>query len=290
MNIKRVPRKAILLILLGLVVFIPLIFLLSLYLNVQKLTHSYPVYDLKSDQYKLVKEKPKTWIAEKDISEYAKWAIIVSEDWAFFDHNGLDFNQLTKVLEESVEEKKLVRGASTITQQVVKNSLLTPRKTLTRKFKEMIMALMLEKVLSKKQILEIYLNLIELGKDLYGIKPAAEFYFQKKPIQLNAKEGAFLAMLLPSPVRYAQSFRAQKLTDFARTQIGEILVKMRQAGIISEEQRQEQARKVLSFEALNYFGEDILDIEKEILDLEIDSELMDVEKYKDFVDTHKQQL
>lgn len=245
--------------------------------EVQKLKKFYPYFNIKTQKYELVEKRPKSWVSIDKISKYAKWAIIVSEDWAFYDHNGLDFNQLERVIEESVQEQKLTRGASTITQQVIKNALLSSEKTIIRKAKEMVMAYMLEKIMEKDQILENYLNLIELGSDLYGIKLAADYYFQKKPAQLNAKEGAFLAMLLPSPKRYSQSFRNQKLTKFASQQIQEILVKLRQAGIITEEERQRELRQVLSFEVINYFGEDLLDIEKEAMDLEIESELIDPE-------------
>lgn len=257
-------RKAILLILLTLCLAIPPIFLVGLYSEVLKLKDHYPVFSSEKNEYVLVKKKPNHWVSINEISHLAKWAIIVSEDWAFFDHKGLDLNQLEKVLEESLEERSFVRGASTITQQVIKNSLLTSEKTLSRKIKEMIMALMLENILTKNEILEHYMNLIELGEGLFGIKKASQFYFQKKPSKLNAKEGAFLAMLLPSPIRYSQSYRNQKLTPFAKAQVEEILVKLRQANIITEEQRQVERRRVLSFEALNYFGEDLLSIEKEL--------------------------
>ncbi|MAZ49958.1 MAG: hypothetical protein CME65_15455 [Halobacteriovoraceae bacterium] len=257
-------RIAILLILLVSCLLIFLIYLVSLYSDVSLLKNHYPVYSLENQRYELQKTKPEHWVAHSEVSHNAKWAIIVSEDWAFFDHYGIDVNQLEKVIEESLEEQSFVRGASTITQQVVKNALLTPEKTLVRKFNEILMALMLEKILSKDEILEHYLNLIELGEDLYGIKAASQFYFQKKPSKLNAKEGAFLAMLLPSPVRYSQSYRNQKLTEFAKSQIEEILIKLRQARVLTEEQRQVERRRVLSFEVMNYFGEDLLSIEKEL--------------------------
>lgn len=240
-----------------------LIVLLGMWQDVQKLKDHYPVFDKKKADYVLVNKKPKHWISVNKISKVARWAIIVSEDWAFYEHEGLDTRQLFKVIEESYEAGEFVRGASTITQQVIKNALLGPQKTLTRKVKEMIMATMLEKTLTKDQILEHYLNLIELGEDIYGVRAGARLYFQKHPAKLNAKEGAFLAMLLPSPIRYSQSYRNQKLTPFAHEQINDILVKLRQANIINEAQREAASREVLSFESINYFGEDFLDVTKE---------------------------
>ena len=265
-------KKSKYLILFSFFILICLMFLLQLWVEVGKLAYAYPHFDVQKDEYSLQENPPAHWVKLGQVSDLAQWAIIVSEDWAFYEHQGIDFNQLFTVIEESWQQKKFVRGASTITQQVVKNALLNSERTLIRKIKEMIMAVMLERRLSKEQILEHYLNLVELGQGVYGISLAAKTYFQKSPAELNAKEGAFLAMLLPSPIRYAQSFRAQKLTEFAKNQMREILIKMRQAGILTERQRQIQQRKVLSFEVLNYFGEDILDVEKEFLDRQIESE------------------
>ena len=205
--------------------------------DVEKLLGHYPVYDQKSHSYQLVIQRPSDWISIKDVSKLARWAIIVSEDWAFYQHQGLDFNQIKIVIEESIKQKKLVRGASTITQQVVKNSILTPEKTLWRKFREVILAYKLEKLTTKDKVLEIYLNLIELGSGIYGIKKAAKYYFNKHPRNLTAREGAFLAMLLPNPKNYAESFRKKRLTPFAKSQIEDILIKLRQAKIYQEADR-----------------------------------------------------
>ncbi len=223
----------------------------------------YVVFDSKNNQYKIVNEQPKNWVKLQDISRYGKWAIVISEDWAFFDHNGLDFNQIESVIEESLEEGKLVRGASTITQQVVKNAFLSNKKSLIRKIKEAYLALAIEHHLSKSQILEQYLNLVELGENIYGIKSASQYYFKKHPSELTAKEASFLAMLLPSPRRYAESFRRRRLTDFATDQISDILVKLRQAEIMSEEQRIMAEVEILPFEVMNHFDEQSFDINAE---------------------------
>lgn len=214
----------------------------------QVLKDHYPVYDLNKNSYILVNKKPKDWVDIKSVSSIAKKAIIISEDWAYYQHDGIDRNQIEIAIKESLTEGRLTRGASTITQQVVKNALLSSEKTLTRKLKEVILAQALEKVLTKDKILEHYLNLIELGKDLYGIKNASVFYFQKAPSELSAKEGAFLAMLLPSPVKYSQSFRDGALTEFATMQVNEILLKLKQAKFITEDQRILFSKMPLSFE------------------------------------------
>lgn len=212
------------------------------------LKNHYPVWDFSKEDYILVVKKPKNWLKVSQISTEALWAIVLSEDWAFYDHPGIDVNQLEIALEQSVRAKRLIRGASTITQQVVKNSFLSLERSVLRKLKEMILALCLEQVLSKNKILEHYVNLIELGPNLYGIQNASYFYFQKSAKELNAKEGAFLAMLLPSPIRYSQSFRDRKLSEYASTQVSKILIKLKLAKKISEERKDYLDQFKLSFE------------------------------------------
>lgn len=216
--------------------------------DVEKLISNYPVYDLKNKKYIIQNEKPASWVNIEDVSKYAKWALIVSEDWAFYEHNGIDLRQLRIAIGESIKEGKLVRGASTMTQQIVKNTLLTNERSLWRKFREMIMSYKLERVVSKEKILEIYVNIVELGKDIYGVKNASFHYFNKRPSQLTAREGAFLAMLLPSPVKYGTSFKKKELTPFAKEVIDSILVKMRQAKVYDEQQRVLESQKYYYWE------------------------------------------
>ena len=212
------------------------VFFLYLSVDVDQLRTHKPLYDVKSKAYRLTKNSD-SWIDSSKVSHIAKWAIVVSEDWAFFEHQGVDYNQLKIVLEEFLETGVLSRGASTISQQVVKNIFLDNERSILRKFKELIITYKLEKKLSKKEILEVYLNLIELGKNIYGIKDASYYYFEKHPSKLTAKEGAFLAMLLPSPRKYSSSFREGKLSEFAKETIHSILIKLRQAKKITEQQR-----------------------------------------------------
>lgn len=192
--------------------------------------------------------KPKGYVGINEVSKSALWAIILSEDWAFFDHSGIDFHQLEIVLKEGLEGGNFSRGASTISQQVVKNIFLSSERSYTRKILEILLTLRLESKLSKKRILELYINLVELGQNLYGVGNASFYYFKKHPKDLNPKEGAFLAMLLPSPVKYSSSFKNRKLTEFGKNQTDSILKKMKQAGIISEEDREYYSDSPLSFE------------------------------------------
>lgn len=182
---------------------------------------------------------PRDWTKMKDISRFARWSIILSEDWSFFHHEGIDLEQIKVALGQMVEEKKF-RGASTITQQMVKNLYLSQERTIWRKIHEMILAQKVEKVLSKNKILEIYFNVIEFGPGIYGIRSACKHYFNKSPSQITPREGAFLAMLLPSPKKYYQSFKQKELTPYASERIKAILTKMKMAKIISPEDLERQ--------------------------------------------------
>lgn len=201
-----------------------------------------------SEQVQLLKDPPIGWTRLSEISTAAIGAVVVSEDWAFYQHRGYDAAQIKEALVDDLEGGKL-RGASTITQQVVKNVFLTKDKTLWRKLKELLLATRLEKALTKTRILEVYLNIAEWGEGVYGIRAAAQRYFGKSPSQLTPKEGAFLAMLLPSPKRYSQSFKSRQLTDYARKSVSSILEKMTQARYITEEQKLVESYEPLSFES-----------------------------------------
>jgi len=211
-------------------------------------TH-YPVIFTKGFQRPkvfFVKNRPLQWVSLTDVSEKTLGAILVSEDWAFYHHNGLDPNQIKKALEINWKKGRFVRGASTITQQVVRNIFLTKDKNLWRKFKEIILALRLEKELPKNKILEIYINIAEWGNGLYGIGPASQYYFAKHPSELSAKEGAFLAVLLPSPKKYSSTFKKQGLTEFAFNRIDDILQKMAQAQYLTPEEYEAEKTEPLT--------------------------------------------
>lgn len=248
MKLKNLIKSILFILGLPLILFIGITAWIYFSYDVEKLSHSYPIFDLEKKDYVFHAKKPQSWATLKEISEEAKWAVVISEDWAFYEHQGIDFRQLGIALEESVKEKELVRGASTISQQVVKNVFLSQDRTLWRKFKELILTIKLEKEIGKDKILETYLNIVELGKDLYGIKKASAYYFNSLPNYLSAREGAFLAMLLPSPVKYSISFRNKELSEFAHHQINSILLKLKQAKIISEEKRQEAMEEKFSWE------------------------------------------
>ncbi len=128
-------------------------------------------------------------------------AVVVSEDASFYKHHGFDERELREALLQNVREGE-GRGASTITQQVVKNLFLSGERTLTRKVREAVLTFSLEQVLDKGRIMEIYLNLAEFGPGIYGVRDAAHHYFGTSSGRLNTMECVFIATLLPSPVRY----------------------------------------------------------------------------------------
>jgi monofunctional biosynthetic peptidoglycan transglycosylase len=204
----------------------------------------------KSSSIRIVPNKPKGWASTKEVSRWVIGAVIVSEDWAFYQHQGFDRNQLQLAIQESIEKGRLGRGASTITQQVIKNIYFNNDRSVIRKALELVLATQIEAAVGKNRILEFYLNIAEMGPGIYGIRAAANYYFSKAPSSLDAQEGAFLAMLLPSPLRYGQSFRQKKLSKFARGTIDSILNKMVMAGYLTADAREGIRGTSLAFEQM----------------------------------------
>jgi monofunctional glycosyltransferase len=139
------------------------------------------------------------WTPSASIPPEMKWAVILAEDASFYKHEGIDVKAIKNAIKYDLEKKSLARGASTITQQVAKNLFLSREKTLTRKVKELYLAKRMEQELSKGRIIELYLNVIELGPMVYGIGHGARYYFGKDASQLTPRECAFLAAMLPGP-------------------------------------------------------------------------------------------
>lgn len=198
--------------------------------------------------YHITKTRPERWISLQNISAHVQDSVVISEDWAFYEHHGVDVQQLKSALEEYLSDGKKLRGASTLSQQLVKNLFLSPERSLKRKAQELVITLVVEKSLSKQKILEIYLNVVEFGDGIHGVEAGARKYFKKSAKDLNAKEAAFLAMLLPSPKRYAVSFEERALTDYAKKTISDILEKRQKVGQLSEDEVNAELRRLLNFE------------------------------------------
>lgn len=243
---NKTRRKALFRRLIGFRVFVGLIALVllsPLYMyfshDVSRLNLEWPHVVKESDgdvEYELRSKAPAYWVKLNQISNYARWAVVLSEDWGFYKHQGVDYDELKKAIDESLRERRMVRGASTISQQVVKNVFLSANRTIWRKAHEMVLAQKMERAVDKKRILETYFNIVELGPGIYGIRQASYHYFRKHPSALNPREAAFIAMLLPSPKRYYVSFKQRSLTRFARSRIRSILTKLRWARIISHDE------------------------------------------------------
>jgi len=139
------------------------------------------------------------WVSYAHISPELKRAVLVAEDDAFFQHEGVDFEQLQESIEIDWKRGRLTRGASTITQQLAKNLYLSPSKDPLRKLRELIIARRLEVNLKKARILEIYLNVIEWGDGVYGAEAAAQTYFHSPAALLTQKEAALLAGSIINP-------------------------------------------------------------------------------------------
>ncbi len=128
-----------------------------------------------------------------------KWAVIVAEDANFYEHGGVDVTALKEALKYDLKHKRLQYGASTITQQLAKNLFLSRDKSVLRKLRELVLATRMERELTKGRILELYLNVVELGPLVYGFGHAAEHHFGKPVEYLDPAEAAFLVATLPGP-------------------------------------------------------------------------------------------
>jgi monofunctional glycosyltransferase len=147
-------------------------------------------------------EKPRRvqrWVPYSRISPQLVRAVLVTEDSAFWKHDGLDYQQIKESMEVNLERGEFARGASTITQQLAKNLYLSPSKNPLRKLRELLIARRLENELTKSRILELYLNVIEWGNGIYGAEAAARTYFGKSASQLEAGESALLAAAIANP-------------------------------------------------------------------------------------------
>lgn len=147
----------------------------------------------------LLGPKNRDWTPSASIPAEMKWAVILAEDANFYKHEGVDVKALKSAIKHDLEKKSLARGASTITQQTAKNIYLSREKTITRKVKELYLALRMEQELTKGRIIELYLNVVELGPMVYGVGHASRYYFGKPATAMTPRECAFLAAMLPGP-------------------------------------------------------------------------------------------
>jgi monofunctional biosynthetic peptidoglycan transglycosylase len=142
------------------------------------------------------------YVDMKDISGYARLAFIAAEDQTFPDHSGFDWKSINKAIDHNKRSPDKVRGASTISQQVAKNVFLWQGRSWFRKALETYFTFTIELVWGKKRILEVYMNVAETGKGIFGIEAASQYYFKKPASRLSRRESAIIASCLPNPVSY----------------------------------------------------------------------------------------
>ena len=179
--------------------------------------------------------KSANYVKLRDISPYVIHAVIASEDGAFYEHKGFDWHEMKESMTANLSSGGFRRGGSTLTQQLAKNVYLGKEKAISRKLKEAYLASAIERRYDKNFILEKYLNVVEFGPDMYGVKAAAQYYFHKAPAALHPLEAAYLAFLLPNPKGYSKSFRQHALTKFGTKQIKVILNRMKSYGKLTPE-------------------------------------------------------
>ena len=167
------------------------------------------------------------WMPYERISSQLKRAVVASEDAKFVDHEGFDWEAISKAIEKNERKGKVVSGASTISQQLAKNLFLSGQRSWLRKGEEAVITWMLESALSKRRILELYLNYAEWGEGVFGAEAASRYHFGVNAAALNASQAAFLAAILPSPRRYAPG----RITPYVSGRIETILARMPAAQI-----------------------------------------------------------
>jgi monofunctional biosynthetic peptidoglycan transglycosylase len=158
--------------------------------------------ELRADEARREGKKPRRvqrWVRYERISNNLRRAVLVAEDSAFWQHDGVDVEQLKESIEESIEKGKQLRGGSTITQQLAKNLYLSPSRNPIRKLRELLITRKLEASLTKRRILELYLNVIEWGDGIYGAEAAARAYFGKSASGLSPAEAALMAGAIINP-------------------------------------------------------------------------------------------
>jgi len=201
------------------------------YPNVSKLRKTYPKktafmeYREKEWQNQGKKKRiVQQWVPLSQIPPYVIKAVIIAEDDKFWTHEGFDYEAMQKAIEKDIKKRKFALGGSTISQQLAKNLYLTPSKNPIRKIKEAILTWRLERNLSKRRIIELYLNCVEWGDALFGIEAAVRHYFGKDVSELTAQEAARLAAVLPNPIRFNPT-GTSKYVESRADRIYEIMVR-----------------------------------------------------------------
>lgn len=214
----------------------------------RKIDQSVTLYDRTGEValYNLNSNVSRTIVPLAEISPTVQNATIAIEDPNFYQHKGIEVKAIIRAVVADVIPGGLTQGGSTLTQQVVKNTLLTNKKSIVRKVKEWILAIKLERVLSKNQILELYLNQAPYGGNIYGVESASQTFFGVRASDLTVTQAAYLAAILPAPTYYSP-FGPHKTELDKRKNL--VLDKMFEHGYITTTERDEAKKEVLSFKS-----------------------------------------
>lgn len=156
------------------------------------------------------------WVPYERISVHLKRAVIAAEDDGFVDHEGFDWEGIQKAMEKNRKKGRAVAGGSTISQQLAKNLFLSPSRSYVRKAQEAAITFMMEAVMDKRRILEIYLNVVEWGDGVFGAEAAAQRYYRIPAAKLGPEQAARLAVMLPNPRKYEKTFGPRLAAHAAR--------------------------------------------------------------------------
>src|SRR5690606_21590704 len=167
------------------------------------------------------------WVSRDKISDHLELAVVCSEDQNFLKHNGLDFGAIEKAKKQNEKAGRIVRGASTISQQTAKNLFLWQGRSYLRKGLEVYFTFLIELFWNKERIMEVYLNIIEMGDGIYGAQAASQHYFKKDAANLSVEQAALIAAILPNPRR----FSASKPTAYTLSRQAHIIRQMRLWGM-----------------------------------------------------------
>jgi len=206
-------KKLIFMIFLGLLT-IYLFYLLTIIYKIYQFRDINPIYTSLME-YQIgeqAKDIELIWTPYKSISNDLKRAVIAAEDDKFIQHHGYDWESIENAIYKNLKQKKKV-GGSTISQQLTKNLFLNSEKKISRKLNEFVITFFIEMILSKKRILEIYLNVIEWGNKTYGVHAASKKYFSIKPSDLNALQSAKLASMINNPKYFDKNFDEPYLVE-----------------------------------------------------------------------------
>ncbi len=170
-----------------------------------------------------------------DLPRYVSRAVTTSEDAGFWFHSGFDFDEMKESIIDAAEGSR-VRGASTLTQQLAKNLFLSRERTFARKVREALFTVALEASLPKARLMEIYLNIIEWGPGIYGLGEASRHYFGVNPRNLSVQQAAFLATIIPNPVKYHLMYERGRLPPTWQHKVRNLIRKLETNGIIDSSQ------------------------------------------------------